>query len=147
MSRKILTSILIPVILLVLLAGCSKKMHKTVAWKDVIIYPTPPDTARIQFLTSFSSSENTTGKQSAFSRFIFGDSPAKPIQKPYGIAVHGGKIYICDTGLGLIEVIDLEKNSFYYFDPQGSGKLKLPLNCCVDDSGKLYVADGLRMQV
>lgn len=115
--------------------------------KAVITYPSPPDTARIQFLTSFSSSENTTGKQSAFSRFIFGESPVKPIKKPYGIAIHGGKIYICDTGMGLIEVIDLEKNTFDYFEPAGNGKLNLPLNCFVDDTGKLYVADGIRMQV
>ncbi|MCK9422384.1 MAG: hypothetical protein M0Q38_07285 [Bacteroidales bacterium] len=147
MYRKILTVLLIPGILFLLFSGCSRRLHKTSTFKVVVTYPPPPDTARIQFLTSFSSSENSTGKQSAFSRFIFGESPVKPIKKPYGIAMHGGKIYICDTGMGLIEVIDLEKNTFTYFEPIGNGKLKLPLNCFVDDTGKLYVADGIRMQV
>jgi len=131
---------------ILLASACSRHM-KIVAHKETIIYPTPPDTARIQFLTTFSSSENTAGKQKGFSRFIFGQSPVKPIKKPYGIAVHNGKVYICDTGLGLLEEVDLEKNTFNYFDPQGKGKLKLPLNCCVDNEGNLYVADGVRMQV
>ena len=147
MSRKILIAFLIPLGLSLLISGCSSHLGKTVALKEVIIYPTPPDTARIQFLTSLSSSENTTGKQTAFSRFIFGSSPVKPIKKPYGIAVHAGKIYICDTGLGLIEVIDLEKNTFDYLEPKGAGKLSVPINCFVDDAGKIYVADGYRMQV
>lgn len=133
--------------MLLFAAGCSPRLNKIPVVKDVIIYPTPPDTARIQFLTAFSSSEKTAGKQTAMQRFIFGESPVKPIKKPYGIAVHGGKIYICDTGLGIIEIIDLEKNTFRYFDPPGPGKLKLPLNCDVDAAGRLYVADGVRLQV
>ncbi len=133
--------------LLFFAAACTKQMSITSASRQVIIYPLPPDTARIQFLTSFSSSENTARNQSAFSRFIFGKSPVKPIKKPYGIAVHSGKIYICDTGLGLLDIIDFDKNTFDYFDPQGIGKLKLPLNCFVDEDGMIYVADGVRLQV
>jgi len=147
MFRRNITIILLLALLLSVAESCSKQSGKITAHKDVIIYPTPPDTARIQFLTTFSSSENTMGKQKAFSKFIFGESPVKPIKKPYGVAVHSGKIYICDSGLGLIEVIDLVKNTFDYFDPQGNGKLKLPINCFVDGEGMLYVADGLRMQV
>lgn len=146
LSRKINLPVFLG-ILIILTAACSKKVSQTSAHRGAIIYPTPPDTARVQFLTAFSSSENTIGKQSAFSRFIFGESSVRPIKKPYGIAIHSGKIYICDTGLGILEIVDFQKNTFDYFDPQGEGKLKLPLNCFVDNDGKLYVADGLRMQV
>lgn len=146
MFRKLITILLCLGGILLFTSACSRHM-KITAHKEAIIYPTPPDTARIQFLTTFSSSENTAGKQKGFSRFIFGQSQVKPIKKPYGITIHDGKIYICDTGLGLLEEVDLEKNTFNYFDPQGKGKLKLPLNCCVDNEGNLYVADGERMQV
>ncbi|MEI6885011.1 MAG: 6-bladed beta-propeller [Bacteroidota bacterium] len=147
MSRRNITLPVLIGLLVLIAAGCSKNLSRSTAHRSAIIYPTPPDTARVQFLTAFSSSENTIGKQTAFSRFIFGESPVRPIKKPYGIAIHSGKIYICDSGLGLLEVIDLRKNTFEYFDPQGEGKLKLPLNCFVDKDGKLYIADGLRMQV
>ena len=76
-----------------------------------------------------------------------GETAAKPINKPYGITTKKGKIYICDTGLGGLEIIDLQKNTFSYFIPTGKGLLKMPLNCFVDDDENLFVADGERMQV
>jgi len=67
--------------------------------------------------------------------------------KPYGITSHKHKIYICDTGIGGLEILDLEKKSFEYFVPVGMGQLQFPLNCAVDKEGFLYVADGNRRQV
>ena len=147
MYRRLISQSLFLVCLILIDASCSRHLNRMSAHKEAILYPSLPDTVRIQFLTTFSNSENSGDNQSAFSRFIFGKSPVKQIKKPYGIAVHDGKIYICDTGLGLLEVIDLEKNTFSYFDPQGKGKLNLPLNCFVDDDGKIYVADGVRLQI
>jgi DNA-binding beta-propeller fold protein YncE len=145
MIRKIVTLLFLPAIFL--LPSCSNHVSKSRKKKEIVFYPSPPDTARVQFLTSFSSSENTIGKQSMVSKFIFGEAEPKPIKKPYGITVHGGRIYICDTGIGGLEIVDLKKNTFEYFVPPGKGQLKLPLNCAVDDEGNLYVADGLRRQV
>lgn len=67
--------------------------------------------------------------------------------KPYGITSHKHKIYICDTGIGGLEILDLEKKSFEYFIPGGMGQLQFPINCAVDEEGFLYVADGNRKQV
>lgn len=111
------------------------------------IYPQPPDTARIQFLTSISGSENITAKQSGFSRFLFGESEIKTIKKPYGIATVNGKLFICDTGLGGLEIIDLDRGKFEYFNPAGEGQLKGPVNCFADADGMLYVADIGREQI
>jgi DNA-binding beta-propeller fold protein YncE len=130
-----------------ILGSCSPHVNKMTVKKESIVYPAPPDTARFQFLTSFSSSANLDGKQTAVAKYIFGESELKPIKKPYGIAIHNGKIYICDTGLGGLEVIDLEKQSFGFIYPSGKAQLKLPLNCFIDDESNLYVADGERRQV
>jgi DNA-binding beta-propeller fold protein YncE len=134
-------------LLLFLSESCSRHLTKLDASRDLIIYPPPPDTTRIQYLTSITTSADITGKRSKFAKFILGEDPAKSIIKPYGVAVHGGKIYICDPGMNGIEIIDLEKKTFDYFNPSGLGELKLPLNCCIDDKGYLYVADGERMQI
>jgi len=115
--------------------------------KEAVVYPSPPDTARIQFLTSISSSENTVEKRSGFAKYILGEELPRPIKKPYGIAVRKGKICICDTGLGGLEIIDLEKSTFEYFIPKGMGQLQLPINCFVGEEGTLYVADANRKQV
>ena len=145
MIRKIIVLSLLP--LLFLLPSCSNHVSRSRKKKEIVIYPAPPDTARVQFLTSFSSSENTIGKQSLVAKYIFGEADPKPVRKPYGITTHKGKIYICDTGIGGIEIVDLAKNTFEYFAPTGKGQLKLPLNCSVDEDGTMYIADGQRQQV
>ncbi|MCD4736067.1 MAG: 6-bladed beta-propeller, partial [Bacteroidales bacterium] len=98
-------------------------------------------------LTSISNSLDITGKRSGFARFILGEFEELAIAKPYGMAIHDGKIYICDTGLDVLEIIDLQQHSFEYFMPTGLGQLKKPVNCNIDENGYLYVADGERRQV
>ncbi len=114
---------------------------------EKIIYPSPPDTARIQFLTSISSSEDISGKQSKFKKFIFGEEKPLQILKPFGVYFGEGKIYVCDIALKALEIIDLKNNKFDLFKPSGKGVLKLPLGCFVDGSGNIYVADGNRRQI
>jgi DNA-binding beta-propeller fold protein YncE len=137
----------LPIIAAFILASCATHVEKQKTQQTYIVYPAPPDTARIQFLTSISSSDNTTMHKSSFSRFVIGDDETKTIKKPYGVTIRNGKIYVCDTGLEGIEIIDLEKKTFDFFVPTGNGQLKLPLNCSVDGDEKLYVADGERKQV
>jgi len=115
--------------------------------EEIVVFPPPPDTVRIQYLTRFSSSIDITGKRSGFLRYILGEDKGKPIIKPYGIAIHKGRIYIADTILGGLEIIDLNKKTFDYFRPRGLGILKKPINCFVDTDGFLYVADAERRQI
>lgn len=130
-----------------LTVSCIPGLRPKAPERELVIFPAPPDTARIQFLTSFSNSGEIAGKRSAFSTYVLGEAPEQEIVKPYGLAVAGGKIYICDTMLGGLEIVDLAKNRFEYFQPGGLGQLKKPINCCVDEAGFLYVADSERRQV
>ena len=104
---------------LFLIESCSVlKPHQPV--KDqLVIFPSPPDTARIQYLTSISNSSFMGGKQNVFSKFVLGEEQPKPIIKPLGINIRFGKIYVCDIGVKGLEIIDLENKSFEYFIPEG----------------------------
>jgi hypothetical protein len=113
----------------------------------MVIFPPPPDTTRLQFLTHFSSSDDLKGRRGFFHRYLFGEEEPMNIIKPYGITVKGQRIYICDTGLKGLEILNLEQGSFDYFIPGGKGQLQLPVNSFVDARGYLYVADGNRKQV
>ncbi len=132
---------------IVLSMSCTRKMHKKISAEDIIIYPAPPDTTRIQYLTKISSSLDVTGKRSGFARFLLGELPDLGVIKPYGLAIRNGKIYICDTQTDALEVIDLEKHNFEYFLPGGRGQLRKPINCFVDEDNKLYIADTERKQI
>jgi hypothetical protein len=147
MSKNIFCHIFILSLILVSVISCTQDLSQSKGYDDLVIYPSPPDTARIQYLTSVSISTDIKGKQSAFNKFIFGEEVPKPVIKPYGITTSGSKIYLCDTGIGGLVLINPADKSFEYFIPSGRGKLQLPLNASVDENGFLFVADGNRRQI
>jgi hypothetical protein len=134
-------------VIVLVLTSCKLFMTQNKTPDLKVIFPTPPDTARIQFLKSISTSQSLTGEQSKFKTFIFGKEEVKDILKPSGVFIRYGKIYLCDIGLKGLEIIDLEKGRFEYFIPEGKGELKLPISCYVDERNWLYIADGKRQQI
>ncbi len=131
-------------LLLALLSGCATKPPAPVTYT---FFPPAPDEPRVQFLTSFSAGVDLGGSGS-FVDFLTG-RPASPdaLIKPYGLAVKDGKIFVCDTVAGVVEVFDLVKKRARYFAPRGEGHLMMPINISVDADGTRYVADTGRGQV
>jgi DNA-binding beta-propeller fold protein YncE len=138
---------LLSILLLALLLSCSRSLHPSGGPANLVIYPAPPDTTRIQFLAHFTKSVDVGTQRGWFKRLVLGSEDVKTIGKPYGVAISKGKIYICDTFKKGFDIIDLNKNSFTEFIPTGLGALKVPLNCFVDEQGNLYVADADRKQI
>jgi len=126
------------------LAGCATQ---TPVAKSYLVFPPPPDEARIQYLTSYGT-ENDLGPQSKWSRFLVGSERIlRPIWKPYGVAIRDGKIYVADTQAINISIADLAKHRIRYIRPDGLGAMKLPINVAVDQDGTVYVTDIGRRQV
>ncbi len=117
------------------------------AVKDIVVFPAPPEQARFQYLTKISTSADIAKPQSKFSKIIVGTEKPRVMVKPYGIAIHKGKIYVCDNYGGGMEIINLEKKRFDFFSPNGRGRLKIPINCFVDEKGYLYIADVGRYEI
>jgi sugar lactone lactonase YvrE len=129
---------------LVAVAGCATR-HP--APKVYTFFPPSPDEPRIQFLTTFASDADL-GRGRTFEDYIVGDQKTTdPLVKPYGLAIHDGKIFVCDTVADTILAFDLKKRRAAYFAPQGEGKLRLPINITIDRDGTRYVADTGRAQV
>lgn len=139
-------SLIILVLIFQIFVSCSGSKN-TSNQNEPITYPSPPDEPRIQYLTSFSKSSDFSGEQSFFTSFITGEEEPLPILKPYGLAVGKKKIFVCDSQLGGLEIMDMDDGTFGYFIPEDRGKLKQPINCFTDDAGYLYVADPERGQV
>jgi len=129
---------------LALLAGCTST--KPAVKQTYTFFPPPPDDPHIQFLTSFSA-ESDFGRSRGFADYIAGTKQNPPLVKPYGLALSAGKIFVCDTVEGVVQVFDLKKRRAAYFAPPGEGRMKMPLNITIDDEGTRYVADTLRNQV
>ena len=128
-----------------LLSSCANNL--VIDRAQILSFPPPPDTARIQFLTSFSNSVDITGKQSDFMKYVFGEDKTEEIKKPYGISILNNIIYTVDIAQNAIIYMDLKEKLYDTFVPEGLGQLKNPISCFVDKDTVLYVADSKRGQI
>jgi DNA-binding beta-propeller fold protein YncE len=114
-----------------------------------IFYPGPPNEPRLQFLKAFSSSLDVTTERKGFRDFVFGDmqNEQKLLQKPYGLDIRDGAIYVVDTRGNGYGVFDLAKGTSRIVQPEGAGALVKPINITVDDDGTRYVTDTKREQI
>ena len=88
MKLRLLYSLSFFVFGMVLLNSCFTTKYNSEKTNTFVIYPAPPDTARIQYLTSFSSSNIVSREQSKFLKSILGEEKAKFISKPFGIEIN-----------------------------------------------------------
>lgn len=118
--------------------------------KGPFFFPPPPDEPRVQFLTGFGDS-SFIEKPDKFSLIIAGTPKTEDIIKiikPYGIAVHQGTIYLCDTIAKTVYLINPFTKRFESIRGNaGSVLLKKPVNLTVDEQGKLYVVDSERKEI
>jgi DNA-binding beta-propeller fold protein YncE len=127
-----------------LITGCAAGKQPELA---KVFYPSPPDPARIQFLTSFTGEIDIIGTRSSFETFVTGAQGGRRLDKPYGVALQGGKLYVCDEN-HTVMYFDLAKKNFRQLQgAQGLGRLVQPINIRIDKDGTKYVSDVLREQV
>jgi DNA-binding beta-propeller fold protein YncE len=114
-----------------------------------IFYPGPPNEPRLQFLKAFSSSLDVTTERKGFRDFVFGDmqNEQQLLQKPYGLDIHDGAIFVTDTRGSGYGVFDLAKGSSRIVRPSGAGALSKPINITIDEDGTRYVTDTVRQQI
>jgi DNA-binding beta-propeller fold protein YncE len=129
--------------ILLLGQACSAPVRKK---EPPVFFPPAPELPRIQYLTSFAGLKDIE-EQSAFNRFVVGEKQDVKVDKPYGIAIYDGKIYVCDTNASLF-VFDLKRKTFGFLKgAAGPGQLNQPLNISVDSAGTKYVSDPVRGQI
>lgn len=146
MQKLISISLLGSIIILLTLTGCATTPPQQKE-EPPVFYPGPPDPPRLQYLTSFTSSKDIEPPKSRFELFVTGKEIITRLDKPYGLALYDGKIYVADTN-ATVMVFDLEKKSLKPLSgAHGMGKLLQPLNICIDADGNKYVVDPIRGQV
>lgn len=127
-----------------LLTGCAqspKKDHGTV------FYPQPPETPRVQYLTSITA-ESDLGKTRGFREYLIGEGArVKELARPYAMAHDKGHIYVVDKTAKKIIIIDLVEKSFSNIRDVRAGALKDPMGIAITDDGYKYIADSGRGQI
>jgi DNA-binding beta-propeller fold protein YncE len=121
-------------------SGCQSVQLEQQSSKPVF-FPPPPEVPRLQFLKSFSGPDDLGAvTTSAFERFVLGKPETMDgITTPYGVAIFEGKLYVCDVGKRMVEVLDLKNRTFSYLTKDR--RLMNPVNIYIDDDGTKYIAD------
>ncbi|MBL9031501.1 MAG: hypothetical protein JNM80_07305 [Phycisphaerae bacterium] len=133
-----------------MLSGCSsgpKAESASAASRSYAFWPQYPDDPRIQFVASYSSSEDVApAKTTSLEKVVFGQeaTPAAEISKPYGVAMRDGKIYVCDMRSNALAVLDLKKKQTRIVGITGFNRLEHPVAVAVADDGEIFVADNGR---
>lgn len=124
-------------------SGCGPTVRER---GPAVWFPPPPAAPRLQYLTTLSGRRDVQ-EQSAFNRFVVGEQPDLRLDKPYGVAMHDGRVYVCDTN-GTVMVFDLRAKTYAPLEgAMGQGLLRQPVNISITEGGTKYVADPVRGQV
>jgi len=125
--------------LVMLAAGCaSRAVEKPID----LVWPNPPETPRIKYLRSFSNANEFGNSGSTVLAFLFGDESSGTMAKPYGVATsQDGKVYVADSGQGLVWIFDEKNKKVSFLGTSGQGKLIQPIGVAVDKRGVVFVSD------
>ena len=147
MRKKNIRHLLIT-LTLALLAGCAGDEVRQQTFE--LVYPAPPDEPRFYYERTISNSfdvKEITASDS-LRQFATGTmGTADSLGKPYGVAVHRGRIYVTDTVKRAIVMFDVPGKEFKLLGTEGPGKLRKPIGIAVAKSGNLYVADNTAKRV
>jgi len=117
--------------------------------KRQLVYPDPPDAPRFFYERTIHSTRDVEPdtKDEAQKRLLLGDQARTGIgmRKPYGVAVHRGRIFVSDSANRSVAVFDVPEGRSFTIgnDPDAklTERITKPLGITVDGSGNLYVAD------
>ena len=133
-------------ILIIMLSGCANvpKEEK----QGMLFFPPLPNPPRIQYLTTLTTMDDLKKKKSSFADFILGEQSKESLfKKPYGVAMHDGKIYVVDIRGGGYVVLDLKTGSRDLVSGGVAGRMNKPINISIDVGGTKYISDTGRQQI
>jgi DNA-binding beta-propeller fold protein YncE len=128
-------------LLLLFLGGCGGKGRRS---DPGLTWPPPPETPRIKFLGTLTSSEDVEEKGWAtrMKETLFGSSSAATLVKPYAVfATRNDRLYVADSGWRKVLVFDTQRGRFFMIGVDGPGALSGPLGVTADRDGRVYVTD------
>ncbi len=113
-----------------------------------LVWPQPPEPARIRFLFAFREPEDLGFTRSIFGRLwsLIAGEDSREMVRPYAIAVDGGEVAIADPGARVVHLYDLQQREYGRIEKAGDDALASPVGIAFGD-GRLYVADSVLARV
>ena len=150
MYKRLAYYFITSVLVVLFLNGCSSSGHKEGEFVPPA-YPPPPEKPRFIYertlRTSFDVKESSAMER--FKTFATGTlGSGYGLQKPYGVAVYQGKVYVSDTVQRVVLVFDVPGRLFLVFGLYGVVKLIKSICLAIEQNNcKLYVEDNSSKRV
>jgi len=127
-------------------AAEATKADKAAQGNPPVFYPPLPDEPRLQFLAKFSSPYDVAAGKGGMRSLVFGGEELEEqlVQKPYGVAIFEGAIYVVDTRGNGYAVFDLAAKRTRVVRGSGASAMPKPINITIDTDGTRYVTDTQR---
>jgi DNA-binding beta-propeller fold protein YncE len=114
-----------------------------------IVWPDPPQSARIQYVESIYTSYDLGEARSLFARLIDAvlgrDIRGSSLIKPIDVTVdRHGIIYVADPGARCVHIFDKKESEYFKITSAGEGLLASPVGVVVSSAGNIYVSDSKR---
>ncbi|WP_457598701.1 6-bladed beta-propeller [Hydrogenimonas sp.] len=118
--------------------GCAPKKAEEIR----IIMPPPPEEPKLFYVDSYRGEADFKDTK-VLDVFIGKESKGvgKNLFKPYGVAAKDGTIYVTDTAIGLVFVIDPKNKNVSFLGDKPPGKLALPVSIALGPNDTVYVSD------
>ncbi len=133
------------IFLLLILPSCGPAAdapERQVMPEQPIVWPEPPQMARIRLVSMFSGPEDLGINPSFIARiweWIAGPEP-RAMVRPYAVGTDGERLVVTDPGAGAVHVFDMNRRDYERIDRAGDQALVSPVGVALAD-GNLYVSD------
>lgn len=114
-----------------------------------LVWPPPPDEAKIEFVASVKNSKEFGVKKGFFSKvydYLIGDDE-KPLVSPFGTHAEGDRAYVTDVATKLLYIYDKKENETIVIEGSKKEKFLYPIDVVTDSKGNIYVSDSVRAQI
>lgn len=140
-------------LIVALFCGCAGSVSKPLVWQEEgvdLVWPAPPDQARVRYLRSLSGPDDfkSEGQKSKMFTWLLGEQlPEAPFVSPYAVAVDSdGVVWVADNGASMLYRYNLKDRRIDYIQEFSEIQLVSPSGVAVDNQRrKVFLADaGLR---
>lgn len=145
----IVAGVCIVAFLVAMVAGCAEAPRRIDRTAELPVFPPPPEPPRFFYeRTIHSSADITRDEVSSLQRAVTGQTrTGEGLDKPYGVSVRKGRVYVTDTVRRQVAMFDIPAQRFEWIGDDGPGALRQPLGVDTDAQGNVYVADASARRV
>jgi DNA-binding beta-propeller fold protein YncE len=115
------------------------------------VWPPPPQTPRIRYVTSLYGAADLEEKKSWFGKAlesVFGAEETQPqMRRPYGIFAYADRIYVTDPDESMLHIFDIGKGKYSGLRGIRGEDLVSPIGIFVDKDENIYLSDSMLRKV